>query len=110
MIQDVAAGRVVERWPAQWANAVVDGAESLLALLSHDGSEVRQAIWTGSPFISWVYHSAFIAELFYSDISRRLEDGLSIDELEGAFSLHSTLRSEDAPGYRELMARLHRAE
>jgi sugar-specific transcriptional regulator TrmB len=108
VIPDVAADRVVDRWPGQWTNAVVDGKESLLALLSHDGSEVHQAIWSGSPFISWVYHSALIAELFYSDVSRGLEEGLSIDELEDAFNLHSTLRSEDAPGYRELMARLHR--
>ena len=108
VILDAASDRVRERWPAQWANCVVDGSESLLALLSHDGAEVHQAIWSGSPFISWVYHSALIAELFYSDVSRGLEDGLSIDELEDAFTLHSELRSEDAPGYSELMERLHR--
>jgi sugar-specific transcriptional regulator TrmB len=107
VIQDPASSQVSERWPAQWANAVVDGAESLLALLSRDGTEVHQAIWSGSPFISWVYYSALIAELFYSDVSRGLENGLSMDELENAFALHKTLRRVDAPGYRELLRRLH---
>ena len=97
------AQRVARRWPGQWANAVIDGHQHLLALLSSDGTRVVQAIWSGSAFLSLVYHIALVFELQAAALERDLNEGASRDELVATFKSYDRLKAMDAPGYRTLM-------
>jgi sugar-specific transcriptional regulator TrmB len=71
---------------------VADAREALLASLSPDGSRVRDAVWTRSDFFARTLHDALTSELLYRRIERGLSDGLSVDEVEGAFELCRELR------------------
>lgn len=64
---------LIDRWPGTWCNVVADGAESVLALLSPDGTRVHQALWTASAYLSWVYHSGLEAELAASRLRALVE-------------------------------------
>lgn len=54
---------ILRKWPGQWLNLVVDGREALIAYFDADLSSVHQAVWTGSLYVAWTYHSALAAEL-----------------------------------------------
>lgn len=99
------AAEVSARWPGQWSNAVVDGHEHLLAWLSADGRRVRQAVWSPSPFLSWIYHTGLVRELWTSAMERALAEGAAREELVALAASFEDLRAEDAPGYRALRAR-----
>jgi len=94
--------RVARRWPGQWANAVIDGHEYLLALLSHDGARVHQAIWSGSAFLSLVYHLGLVSELQVDDLERNIKDGASREDLVAILERYDRLKVIDMPGYRML--------
>jgi sugar-specific transcriptional regulator TrmB len=100
-LRDVA----LERWPGQWLNVVVDGSEHLLALLAPGGGAVHHAVWSGSAYVSWVYHCAFVAEIFMSDVERRVAEGASIDAVRRTLSAYRKHVALDAPGYSELLRR-----
>src|SRR5262249_42976736 len=71
-----AQGRVSLRgWPGQWLNGVTDGREHLLAFLTSDLRGLYQAVWSGSAYLSWVYHSAVAAEAILAALMRDLEEG-----------------------------------
>jgi sugar-specific transcriptional regulator TrmB len=96
---------VIGRWPGQWVNVVVDGREHLLALLTRDGRGVHQAVWSESPYLSWVYHSAVARELILADVERRIADGASSQELRGRLEGYRRIVASDAPGFRQLVRR-----
>lgn len=98
------AERVTARWAGLWANAVVDGREHLLAWLSPDGSRVRQAVCSASPFLSWIYHTGLVRELITSALERALDEGRSREELVELLASFEGLRAEHAPGYLALQA------
>jgi hypothetical protein len=94
------------RWPGQWVNVVVDGREHLVSFLSRDGRSVHQAIWSGSPYLSWVYHSSLSSEAQLAEVRHLLERGASTDELRGRLDELASLRALEAPGYQELVRQL----
>jgi len=96
---------VVARWPGEWLNLVVDGAEHLLAMFDPTLREVRQAIWSGSPYLSWIYHSALAAELVMAAVSELAEATPRRDRLRGLARRFDALVSPDAPGCRALVQR-----
>jgi sugar-specific transcriptional regulator TrmB len=96
---------VVERWPGQWVNVVVDGREHLLALLTRDGRGVEQAVWSESTYLSWVYHSAVAREIIMADVERRIADGASSKELRAALVRYHRIVASDAPGFELLVRR-----
>lgn len=96
---------VIERWPGQWVNVVVDGREHLLALLTRDGLGVHQAVWSESPYLSWVYHSAVAGELVLADVEKRIAEGASAKELRSIPSRYRRIVARDAPGFELLMRR-----
>ena len=97
---------VIGRWPGQWVNVVVDGREHLLALLTRDGAGIHQAVWSESPYLSWVYHSAVAGELVLADVERRIGEGASAKELRGVRESYRRIVASDAPGFKELVRRL----
>ena len=106
MVMPQPGGRdVIGRWPGQWVNVVVDGREHLLALLTRDGAGVHQAVWSESPYLSWVYHSAVAGELVLADVERRIGEGASAKELRGVRESFRRIVASDAPGFKELVRR-----
>jgi HTH-type transcriptional regulator, sugar sensing transcriptional regulator len=96
---------VLARWSGEWLNLVVDGAEHLLAFFDAGLTQVRQAIWSGSAYPSWVYHSALAAELAMAEVqalARRTGRSGRLRKLTDRFD---ALVAPDAPGYRALMKR-----
>jgi sugar-specific transcriptional regulator TrmB len=96
---------IVRRWPGQWLNLVADGRECLLALFTQDLRGVHQAVWSGSSYLSWVYHSAVAAELVLGEVTRLVEDGGSPRALRQALRRYRSLCTPDLPGSQELLKR-----
>ena len=97
--------RVIERWPGQWVNVVIDGEEHLLALLSSDGEGVHQAVWSGSAYLSWVYQSAASSELILAAVNAQLARGADADALRRQLARYEWLKATEAPGYKVLLSR-----
>jgi sugar-specific transcriptional regulator TrmB len=109
VIVDVRRESVVGRWPGQWVNVVVDGAEHLVAFLTEDASEVHQAIWSGSVYLSWVYHSALSAELALDAVQTELaRDDATPDGLRALLAELRSLKALEATGYQRLVGQFAR--
>ncbi|HLN30969.1 MAG TPA: helix-turn-helix domain-containing protein [Gemmataceae bacterium] len=96
---------VLQRWPGQWLNLVTDGRQHLLAFLSEDGSGVHQAVWSGSTYLAWVYHSAVGAEVVLSALQLLVEEGASVTAMRRALRRYQFLFNTEIPGYQELFRR-----
>jgi len=107
---DPAGEETLSRWPGCWLNLVTDGAEHLLAFFSSDLSRVHQAVWSGSAYLSWVYHSAFNAEFSLAAITQMLSAGRSTDDVLHWLEKHRCTSGAEAPGYRALQARFGRSD
>lgn len=105
---DPAGEHTRSRWPGQWMNLVVDGREHLLALLSADGRDLLQAVWSESVYLSWVYHGALRGELLAALAESMIVQGADAAALRREFEATPRFLSVDAPGYRELLERLGR--
>ena len=92
----------LERWPGQWLNVIADGTEHLVALLDPDGDRVRQAIWSGSVYLSWVVHSSVAAELILAEIERMFEAKASLKEIRARYEELLVFKALQARGYRVL--------
>jgi sugar-specific transcriptional regulator TrmB len=96
---------ILGRWPGQWLQLVVDGAESLVALLSEGGDAVVHSTWTTRPHLAWTSHSALSGDLIATRLVAALEAGETAKQVKAlARRLQSRLRAPDAPGYRRLVA------
>lgn len=102
---DASRATVLERWPGQWVNLVVDGREHLIAFLTADGAGVHQAVWSGSAVLSWVYHCALCSEIVLEDVRGLLDAGASVGDVARAVETTVPLKALQAPGYRELATR-----
>jgi hypothetical protein len=100
---------ILKRWTGQWLNLVADGREHLLAYFGSDG-RVLQAVWSGSPYLSWVYHSAVCAELVLSAIQRHLENGATATELREVIHHFRYFAGSKVPGYVSLLRRFEESE
>jgi sugar-specific transcriptional regulator TrmB len=102
---DPQGAKVLQRWPGQWCNLVVDGQELLLALLNSAGTAVHQALWSSSAYLSWVYYSAITSDLSLNALEILLEQGATAAELRRALARHHKLFTNDLPGSRTLLTR-----
>lgn len=97
--------QIIARWPGQWVNIVIDESEYLLALLTLEGKDVHQAIWSGSAYLASVYHSAVAAELIMAHLHRRLKEGATARELSRETERLRKRLSPRTRGYDHLMRR-----
>ncbi len=97
--------RTIQSWPGQWINVVADGREHLITFLSRDGRDVNQAIYSGSAYLSWVYHSALAAEITLAAIVRDLGQNASIERVRERCEKYGRYFTRREPGYKELMER-----
>lgn len=63
-----------QRWPGQWLNIAIDGSEFLLAFF---GTSTDQAIWSRSPYLSWIYHGGIASEMIASRLGSAIDEGAS---------------------------------
>jgi sugar-specific transcriptional regulator TrmB len=64
------AGGLAGRWPGLQVTLAVDGREHLVALLSPDGRQVLQGLWSDSPYLACLQHNALAAEIRLSGFER----------------------------------------
>jgi sugar-specific transcriptional regulator TrmB len=105
-VLDLEHERILARWPAQWINVVADGAKLLLALLDHSGETVLQAVWSESPYLSWIQHSGLGSDLALSALQAELlqrGDRRLVNAVNERFARYV---APLAPGYRRLMNQL----
>lgn len=107
VLQEQRGQELRERWPGQWLNLVCDGRETLMSLLGPDS--VLQAIWSGSTYLSWIYHSALFAEIALAGAEQKLEAGASSKEVREFLKGFDGYLSREAAGYRVLRRRFGRA-
>lgn len=96
-------GEVREEWPGTWMNLVIDERELLLALLDKNAKGVRQAVWSGSPFLSVVYHIAFSWEITGSRVERALQSNGDLQEIRELIADFQRIEAPEAPGYQEIV-------
>jgi sugar-specific transcriptional regulator TrmB len=94
---------VLQRWPGSWLNIIVDGSEYLIALLTRNRGDVIQSVWTESPYLAWIHHSAFSAEIILTALQERIGYGASSAELQKTLKEFSVLQMPGAPGYLAIM-------
>jgi sugar-specific transcriptional regulator TrmB len=94
---------VRNRWPGEWLNLVVDAKEHLLSFLSPDGSNVLQAVWSASRYLSWVYHSGLGGEMMSIGLMQAIEKRRPRKDLIAIIKQFETLKALQAPGYKELL-------
>lgn len=96
------AETVLQRWRGQWLKVVVDGREHLVSQMDPDQRVVRQAIWSSSVDLSWVYHSAVSSELMLAELESCAPGWKTAAEARRKIAELQPWRALDAPGYREL--------
>lgn len=98
---DPNAEAILKKWPGQWANGVFDGEQYLLAFLSKDGHQVRQAIWSNNQYLSWIYYQGFVHELLVSELEAALDKGADIAALKRIRSKYRKRANIKATGYKD---------
>lgn len=101
---------IISKWPGQWINMVIDGNEYLMSFLTEDGNDVHQAIWSGSPYLASVYHSALAAELLMSLMHQRTQEKISANMLYEEIEQYRKRLSPPTIGYKSLMRRFGKPE
>ena len=92
-------------WRSEQLNLVVDGREVLVSLLSADLTQVHQALWSQSVYLSCLLHAGMLSEqtvLKLLAASREQPVNPAIAEI---IERHPFFRNTHVPGHRELLAR-----
>lgn len=97
--------QTLEALPKPWVILVADGAEHLLAFLDPEGAEVRQAVWSGSPYLSWTLQAFMVSEFNFAAV---LNDPTAGEAARDALRKQGQFYPMDTPGYRALLQRLTR--
>ena len=95
----------METWGSEQLNVVVDGAEHIVALLSSDLTEIRQAVWSNSLYLSCLQHAGRLCEHTVVAMIAALADGKPDDALR-LLEEHRFFLRGDVPGQRMLVERL----
>jgi len=105
IIVNIEGKSIINRWPGEWFNIVIDGEEYLFSLFSKDLSEIIQAVWSSSPYLSWIYYSALLSEFQLNALRGLIQENSSAEELKKTLEFYNTLYLMDAPGYQILLKR-----
>lgn len=101
---------VLRRWPGHWLNLVIDGAECLIAFLSPDGDRIYQAVWSESPYLSWVYHCAQAWALSGPALEKQILEGVPLSQLQESAKYYRRFHALEAPGYQSVMRALNASD
>lgn len=86
-------------WKAHQLNVVVDGRESMMALIGMDGETVLQAYWSNSLYLSCVHHAGRLCEQTLIKIMANPARAAAILEE------HPFFYRASVPGHKELLKR-----
>jgi hypothetical protein len=92
-------------WRSEQLNLAVDGREVLVALLSADLTEVYQAIWSQSVYLSCIVHSGMLSEQTVLKLMAATREQPAQPALQRIIDSHPFFRNSNVPGHRELVAR-----
>lgn len=96
---------ILAHWISQQLNVVVDSQEVLLALLHADVSDVFQAVWTSSLYLSCAIHVGLMREhVFHRIAGLRNQPGFPA-EVRELLDQQAFFHSATAPGQQKLLAR-----
>lgn len=105
MVKKNASDLVLSMWQEDWMNIVVDADKYLLAVLDQSGTKVEHAIWSTSPYLSYILASGMIAEILLGEASRILrEQGLNA-EIQKVTEKHAGLLIAEPPGYQKIVGK-----
>jgi hypothetical protein len=74
--------------------AVVDGSQSLTALLNEDGQEVLTALWTRNPHLVLLQHKALSGELCLAALAEKVEEGAGPKRLTRTLAQRRSMKRE----------------
>jgi len=103
IILDYRGESVLETWNSQWLNLVADGSEYIQACFEPGGLDLRQAVWTGSAFHSWIAYGGLVSEMRVDLIGQLLERGGDIEAVRRVLEMGKPARGRSLPGRRRLL-------
>jgi sugar-specific transcriptional regulator TrmB len=74
--------RLVKGWPRQWIRLAVDGTEHLIALLTEDGREIYQAVWTAGPILAYMQTRSLGSEILVNSLQCTLESVAPVESAQ----------------------------
>lgn len=108
VVVDPDAALTLDRWPGQWIDLVTDGSRFTMALLTSDGSEVVQAVWSASPHVAYIHHNRMACEMAYTAIKIDIESDAGRDEILRTYARTQEYFALDNPGYERLLKQIGR--
>jgi sugar-specific transcriptional regulator TrmB len=93
-------------WRSEQLNLAVDGRELLLVLLEHELTELYQALWTNSRYLSCLFHAGLLREHFFSQVGQLAHSQPEDSPLNLLIAAHPVFHTREVPGQAELFARL----
>ncbi|MDH4037489.1 MAG: hypothetical protein OEX18_05980 [Candidatus Krumholzibacteria bacterium] len=83
--EDTHADTVAGAPDATVLRVALDAREALVATLAPDGKAARDAVWSRNATMARTLHDAIANDAFFVLVEQGLSEGMSVDELEGAF-------------------------
>ena len=99
------AERTLAHWASQQLNVVVDGQEVLLALLNADLTEVHQAIWSQSLYLSSMVHAGMMREQVVHRLMEVQGSNRALEQMRTILAEQQFFYTSNVPGQRALLAR-----
>lgn len=109
MIKKSAGAEAVKIWKDSWLNMVVDGEKYLLAVVRNDERTVRHAVWTNSPFLSYVLYSGIASEMMFSVLIDELKKKDLVEVIISALEKYSepvmgsSEQTKQLPGFKKII-------
>lgn len=97
--------RTLAYWASQQLNVVVDGQEVLLALLNADLTEVHQAIWSQSLYLSSMVHAGMMREQVVHRLMEVQGSDHALEQMRTILAEQQFFYTSNVPGQRALLAR-----
>lgn len=95
-----------EIFEGEQLNIVIDGEETLLALLSPDLSGVRQAVWSKSVYLSFLMHVGLMREHNVQEIMNLPKSEFSHEKVNEILTYDDRFSPLGVPGFKTMMSGL----
>jgi len=100
VVTDGLSHEVLASWQGQWLNLVVDGASQLNAHFDITGQRVIQAIWTMSPYLSFLNHFGLLSEMVIDKFLEETDGTQAAEHLKSVIDRLGYLDHNRLPGFR----------
>ena len=78
----------------------------MLVLLEHELTDLYQALWTNSLYLSCLFHAGLLREHFFSQVGELARSQPKDSPLNTLIAGHPVFHTLEVPGQAELIARL----